>query len=132
MKKAWLVGIFGILSSFCLSSACFASNKWVYVAKDSRGYRYHFNNTTIQKRGDSITYDQMIALPSPQNGISASTSQFTGSCKTRVVTESKQAVILNGQSKPLKMTMTGGKMLLTENTEMGKVMQEVFVLAQVG
>lgn len=97
----------------------------MYVAQDSRGYKYHFDNTTIQKQGDNITYDQMIALPSPQNGISASTSQFTGSCKTKVVTEDKQAVIVNGQSKPLKMTMKGGKMFLTENSEMGKVLTAV-------
>lgn len=122
MKKAWLVGIFGISSSFFLLFACSASSQWVYVTQDSRGYKYHFNNTTIQKQGDNITYDQMIALPNPQNGMSASTSQFTGSCKTKVVTESKQAVVMNGQSKLLKMTMKGGRMFLQENSEMGKVL----------
>ena len=125
MKKAWLIGTFGILSSFCLLSACSASSQWVYVTQDSRGYKYHFNNTTIQKQGDNITYEQMIALPSPQNGMSASTSQFTGSCKTKVVTEDKQAVIMNGQSKPLTMTMKGGKMFLPENSELGKVLTAV-------
>ncbi len=125
MKKAWLIGTFGILSSFYLLSACSASNQWVYVAQDSRGYKYHFNNTTIQKQGDNVIYDQMIIFSVPQNGMTASTSQLTGSCKTRVVAEDKQAVVVNGQSKPLTMTMKGGTMLLTENTEMGKVLTAV-------
>ena len=125
MKKAWLIGIFGILSSFCLLSACSASNKWVYVAQDSRGNKYHFNNTTIQKQGDNVTYNQMITLPVPENGMTDGTSQFTGSCKTRVVAEDKQAVVVNGQSKPLTMTMKSGKMFLQEEWELGKVLTAV-------
>lgn len=125
MKQAWLTATFGVLSSFCLLSACSASNKWVYVAQDSRGYKYNFNNTTIQKQGDNVTYDQMIILSVPQNGMTASNSQFTGSCKTRVVAEDKQAVIMNGQSKPLTMTTKGGKMFLQESSELGKVLTAV-------
>ena len=125
MKQAWLIGTFGILSSFCLLSACSASNKWVYVAQDSREYQYYFNNTTIQKQGDNVTYDQMIAFPAPQNGMTASTSQFTGSCKSRIVTEDKQSVVMNGQSKSLTMTTKNGKMFLQENSELGKILTAV-------
>jgi uncharacterized protein YfaP (DUF2135 family) len=125
MKQAWLIGTFGVLSSFCLLTACSASNKWVYIAQDSRGYKYHFNNTTIQKQGDNVIYDQMIILSVPQNGMTASTSQLTGSCKSRIATEDKQAVVVNGQSKPLTMTLKGGKMFLQENSELGKVLTAV-------
>ena len=125
MKQAWLIGTFGILSSFCLLSACSASNKWVYVAQDSREYQYYFNNTTSQKQGDNVTYDQMIAFPAPQNGMTASTSQFTGSCKSRIVTEDKQSVVMNGQSKSLTMTTKNGKMFLQENSELGKILTAV-------
>lgn len=125
MKKALLTATFATLPLFCLLPASIASNKWVYVAQDSRGYKYHFNNSTIKKQGDNVTYDQMITFSKPQNGMTAGTSQLAGSCKSRVVAEDKQAVVFNGQSRLLKMTTKGGKMYLPENSELGKVLSAV-------
>ena|GEM_PF-2301265 len=125
MKKVWLVLTFGILTSFCLQPAFSAGSKWTYVVSDSRRLKYHFNNNTIQKQGDNVIYEQMIIFPVPQNGMTGGTSQFKGSCKSRVVTQDKQAVIFKGQVKPLKMTTKGGKMLLPEKSELGKVLTAV-------
>ncbi len=125
MKQAWLIGISSVLSSFCLLSAYGANNKWVYVAQDSTGYKYHFNSTTIKKIGDNITYDQMITFSAPEYGMTGNTSHFKASCKNRVAIEGNYAAIINGQSRPFKMNKEFTRMYLKEDSELGKVLTAV-------
>lgn len=124
-KKALLTSTFTTLLLFWLVPVGITSNKWVYVATDSRGYKFYYDNSTIKKVGDKITYDQMITFSAPQYGMTGGTSQLKASCKNRVAIEGKYAAIANGQSRPYKMNEEFTRMYLNENSELGKVLNAV-------
>ncbi len=122
MIKTLLILNFCTISLFSIfSSSSNANNKWIYIVTDSRGYKFHLNNSSIRKQGDKIAYEQMIEFNKPTSGMTAYTSKFNGSCKTRMAVESNHAGIVKGQSKPIQIKGQLGY-YLEKNTEMGKVL----------